>query len=104
VAQRDRRQHDDRGTLAELHLSHERAIDLDRGDGQANKALQSRVADPEVVEGDRDALRRETPERLTGIARVFQCSLGYLDFDQVRGDLRAGQQALDLVDEAGVFE
>ena len=79
---------------------HERAVDLDLGDGQPLQRAQRRGAGPEVVEGEAHAERGQPAQgRRTGFQIVTHRALDDLEKDHRGVDAGAPERAGDGLDE-----
>ena len=78
----------------------ERAVDLQRVDGEALQVRQARVAGAEVVDGQAHAHLVQLLERLHGLVGVVhQHALGQLELEQRRREAAVAQRLLDHHDQ-----
>ena len=82
----------------------EEAVDLDLGERQLAKLHQRRIADPEIVDREADALDPEAGQRVHQLDQRLGRALGQLQHQPVGRHLERAAHPLDQVGEVELLE
>src|SRR6187200_302257 len=85
-------------------VDHEATIDLQLGEWQLAKLEQRRIAGPEIVDCEADALDPKSGQRVHQLHELLRCAFGQLQHQTVRRHVHLAADALDEIRKVEALE